>query len=299
METQLTVVIVTFNVKELTRNCLNSLKNLTIPAKIIVSDNGSSDGTVEMVKKEFPNVLLLDNKYNLGFAKGNNRARKYCKGKYVLILNPDTVVEKGTIEECVKYIKRDEKLGALTCKIELWSGGLDKDSRRSFPTPWVALTHFSFLDRVFPKSKLFARYWYGFISKDEIHEIDVPQGAFFLVKKEVMDKIGWYDEDYFLDGEDIDIAYRIKQLDYKIIYYPKVKIIHYKGASKGKKVSGFQNTISPQTRKQAISSGMDSMKIFYKKHFLKKYPWLVSKLVFSGIGIIKTIRLLKYNIAHN
>jgi len=299
MEPKLSIVIVTFNVMELTRKCLNSLKDLEISAKIIVSDNGSSDGTVEMVKKEFPNALILDNKQNLGFAKGNNRARKYCRGDYVLILNPDTVVPKNTIEGCVWYMNKNKDVGAVTCKINLWGGGLDKDSRRSFPTPWVALTHFSYLDRLFPRIKLFSKYWYSFLSEDAVHEIDIAQGAFCLVRKTVMDKIGWYDEDYFLDGEDIDLAYKIKQLGYKIIYYPKVKIIHYKGASKGKQGSGFQGKVDSAVRKRAVFSGVESMKIFYKKHYFKKYPWIVNKLVFIGIDTIKTIRLLKFYIFSN
>ncbi len=297
MEPKLSIIIVTFNVRDLTQNCLNSLKNLAIPAKIIVSDNGSSDGTVEMVKKEFPNVLLLDNKTNLGFAKGNNKARKYCKGNYVLMLNPDTVVPENTIEKCIEYMDANANIGALTCKIELWNGGLDKDCRRSFPTPWVALTHFTFLDRLFPKIKLFSKYWYSYLSEDEIHEIDVPQGAFCLVRKAVMDKVGWYDENYFLDGEDIDLAYKIKQLGYKIIYYPKVKIIHYKGAAKGKKGSGREDQVTPELRRVVISSGVESMKIFYKKHYLKKYPWIVNKIVFVGIDIIKRIRLINFDIS--
>jgi len=296
MKPQVTVIIVTFNVKDLTRNCLNSIIKPNENLQIIVSDNGSVDGTVEMVKKEFPNVLVLDNKENLGFAKANNKARKYCRGEYVLILNPDTVVEENTIKSCLEYIEKDEKIGALTCKIDLWSGGLDKDSRRSFPTPFIASTHFSFLDRLFPKSKVFARYWYGYLSEDEIHGIDVPQGAFCLIRKAVMDKVGWYDEDYFLDGEDIDLAYKIKQLGYKIIYYPKVRIIHYKGASKGKKVSGQHTKVDPQVRKRALSSGVESMKIFYKKHYIHKYPWILNKLVFVGIDIIKTLRLLMFHL---
>ena len=296
MKPQVSVVIVTFNVKDLTQNCIKSLIEYNKDLQIIVSDNGSFDGTVEMIKKEFPEIKLIDNKENIGFAKANNRARKYCTGKYILILNPDTVVEKDTIKSCVSYMEKDENIGAVTCKIDLWSGGLDKDSRRSFPTPFVALTHFSFLDRLFPKSKFFARYWYSYLSENKIHEIDVPQGAFCLVRKDVMDKVGWYDEDYFLDGEDIDLAYRIKQLDYKIIYYPKVRIIHYKGASKGKKISGQHIKVSPEVRKRAISSGVESMKIFYKKHYTHRYPRLLNKLVFFEIDLIKTLRLVKFNL---
>lgn len=296
MKPQITVVIVTFNVKDLTYNCLTSLYKYNNNLQIIVSDNGSVDETVSMIKRDFPHVLLIDNKKNLGFAKANNKARKYCQGDYILILNPDTVVEKDTIKSCLGYIEKDENIGALTCKIDLWSGGLDKDSRRSFPTPWIALTHFSFLDRLFPKSKLFSKYWYGYLSEDKIHEIDVPQGAFCLVRKNIMDKIDWYDEDYFLDGEDIDLAYKIKQLGKKIIYYPKVRIIHYKGASKGKKVSGQHTKVNVNTRKLAISSGTDSMKIFYKKHYINKYPKILTKLVFIAIDCIKNIRLMKFKI---
>lgn len=304
MEKTISVVVVTYNVKELTFDCLASLRTAEdemekngFTMEVIISDNGSSDGTIEMVKTEFPSVKLIENNENLGFSKGNNRARTIVVGKYVLMLNPDTIVEKNTLPECVRFLEVRPEVGALTCRIDLWNGGTDKDARRAFPTPWVALTHFSGLDKVFPRSEFFAGYWYGSIPEDREHEVDVLQGAFCLVRRDVLEKVGWYDEDYFLDGEDIDLCWKIKRAGYKIIYFPKVRIVHYKGASKGKERMEFANKrLDAVSRRRFIVSGVDSMKIFYRKHLSNRYPFFISLLVFFGIDLIKFLRLVRYDL---
>ena len=303
VEKTLSVIILTFNVRDLTYQCLKSLyeaeediKRCGYSLEVIAPDSGSSDGSPSMIREKFPKVIVIECG-DVGFARGNNAVRDYCHGQFVLILNPDTVIEKNTIPECLKYMDSHAEVGAMSCRIDLWNGGLDRDARRAFPTPWVAFTHFSGLDILFPKSKLFSRYWYGYIPDDRETEVDVLQGAFTLVRKEIMDGVGWYDTDYFLDGEDIDLCWKIKKLGYKIVYFPKVRIIHYKGASKGKKTSGaIAATVDPKIRRRSIDSGISAMKIFYKKHLESGYPRFISLLVYSGIEIIRLTRVINFEL---
>jgi GT2 family glycosyltransferase len=245
-----------------------------------------------MVRKHFPWVKVVENKKNLGFAAGNNRARPFCRGEFVLFLNSDTTVEKGTVKETIEYIKYNKKVGALTCKIELPSGNLDKDAIRSFPTPWIALTHFSKLDRLFNKSKLFSKYWYDYKSENVIQEVDVIQGAYFLTRKSLLDDVDWFDEDYFLDGEDIDLCWKIKRRGWKVIYYPKVKIIHHKGATKGKNKKA-EKKVHLKKRIKFVMAGVDSMEIFYRKRLWNRYPLIVNYLVIFAIKTVKLTRLMK------
>lgn len=286
---KLSIVILSYNTKDLLRGCLKSLEKVgyELSFEVIVVDNASVDGSAELVKKDFPKVRLFKNRKNLGFAAGNNKARKVVRGEFVLFLNPDTVVKKNTFKETVKYLKSNKEVGAMTCKIVLPSGELDKDARRSFPTPWVSLTHLVLrLDKLFPKSKLLSRYWYGYKSPNETHEVDVIQGAYFLTRKKVLDSVGWFDEDYFLDGEDIDLCWKIKERGWKIIYYPKVSITHVKKASKMKPVS-------KEERVRFIKAGVDSMEIFYKKRLWKNYPLALNLLVIVGTRLVKAMRAIK------
>lgn len=289
-KTDVSIVILNYNTRLLLRNCLISVFKYIDEAKIevIVVDNASSDGSVEMVKKEFPRVKLIKSDVNLGFAIGNNLAKKMTKGEYVLFLNSDTEVEKHTFKYTLNKIKSDKKIGALGCKVLLPNGQLDKDARRSFPTPWVAFTHFSGLDRMFPRSKIFAKYWYGYLSPDKTHEVDVLQGAYMLCQKNVLDMVGWFDEDYFLDGEDIDLCWKIKKTGYKLIYFPKVSILHIKKASK--------KSPGKSERKKIVESSVKSMELFYKKRMSKEYPKIVTAIVILGIKFMTIIRGAKVRI---
>lgn len=283
----LSVVILSYNTKKLLDNCLKSVLKHKNEAsmEVIVSDNGSSDGSVQLVKDKYPVVHIIENKKNLGFAVGNNKAKKYCNGEYILFLNSDTELNRGALKETLSYMEKHKKMGAMTCRIVLSNGELDKDARRSFPTPWVSFTHFSGLDRLLPKSKTFSKYWYGYISEDKTHEVDVIQGAFFLARKRVIDSVGWFDEDYFLDGEDIDLCWKIKEAGWKIVYYPKVSIKHVKKASKKKPTE--------IDRERFVLAGVESMRIFYKKHLWEKYPVFLNKMVMIGIDTTESIRKFK------
>ena len=282
----LSIIVVSYNTKELLKNCLDSVKKYSnrLNLQILVSDNGSTDGSVKLVKNNYKKVILIENKDNLGFAKGNNAAKKLAKSNYILFLNSDTQIHKDTLKTCLSYIKQHKNIGALSCKVLLRNGEFDKDTTRSFPTPWVALTHFTYLDRIFPSSEIFSKYWYSYEQNlNKTREVDVVQGAFNMMPKKVLDKIGWFDEDYFLDGEDIDLCWKIKKAGYKVIYYPKTSITHVKKASKKGKKS-----------LKSIMAGVNAMEIFYKKRLFKEYPLFVNYSVLIGIKILKTTRLLKF-----
>lgn len=291
---KISIIILSFNTKELLRDCLNSLKKLRdeISFEVIVADNGSADGSLEMVKKNFLWVTPLDNKANIGFAKGNNAAKKIARGEYILFLNSDTIVYKGTLKESVKFLKENPDVGAMTCKLLLANGQLDKDARRSFPTPWVSLTHLVLkLDKFFPKSRLFAKYWYGYIDEDEVHEVDALQGAYLLAPKKVLDSVKWFSEDYFLDGEDLDLCWKIRAKGYKIYYYPKVSILHLKGASKGKN-EATRKKVPLASRLKFRMASVNSMEIFYKKFLWQRYPLILNLLVLLGIKGLKAARFI-------
>lgn len=294
-DVKLSIIILNFNTKNFLKDCLESLAkvNQELNMEIIVIDNGSNDGSYEMVEDKYKDFILIRNKENLGFAAGINQAKNICKGEYILFLNPDTLVYPNILKETVNYLGQHLEIGALTCKVVLPNGQLDKDTRRAFITPWIGLTHlFLRLDRIFPKSKLFSQYWYGYKSENEIHEVDALQGAFFLVRKKILDEVGWFDEDYFLDGEDIDLSWKIKQKGWKIIYYPKVSILHYKGISKGKNL--FVKVKIPLKEKVKYRvSGVNSMELFYKKHLWKRYPLVLSILIILGIKVLKIIRVIR------
>jgi len=276
--TDLSIVIVSFNTKDILKDCLESLAKIEgLDFEIIVSDNGSMDGSVDMVRREFKKINLIENGKNLGFAKGNNAVRKFARGKYILFLNSDTIVNKSALVKSVEYLKAHEDVGSMTCKIVLPSGKLDRDTRRRFPTPLISLK------RLFLGSS--SDYWYLDVSPEKMHEVDVIQGAFHLTRKKILDEVGWFDEDYFLDGEDIDLCWKIKQRGYRIVYYPKVSIVHVKKASKRLQKSSF-----------AVTSGIRAMEIFYRKRLWSKYPLYINYLVIFGIKILLVIRLIKFNL---
>ena len=284
----LSIVVVSYNTKKLLADCLDSLDRAKseVDFDVIVSDNGSADGSIEMVKKNYRWVELIENGKNLGFAKANNVTKDKCKGKYILFLNSDTVVHENALKETVKYLDDNKDVGSITCKLVLQNGELDKDTRRSFPTPWVSFTHLVLpLDKVFPQSKLFAKYWYSYVSDNEVLEVDVIQGAFHMTRRKILDQVGWFDEDYFLDGEDIDLCWRIKTKGWKIVYYPKVWVTHVKKASKNKP--------SKENRRIFATAGVGAMEIFYKKRISQNYPFFVDCLVIAGIRMIKYLRLAK------
>jgi len=274
---KLSIIILNYNTRELLENCLKSIKKFKdeVPLEVIVSDNSSTDGSPEMVKESFPWVKLISGP-NVSFSGGNNRARNIVSGEYVLFLNSDTLIHKNTFKKTIEYLQNHEDVGALTCKLVLANGKLDKDARRRFPTPWISF------------NRLFLgwgrQYWYGDKSENETHEVDAIEGAFVLTRKNILDKVGWLDEKFIFDGEDLDLCFQIKKAGYKVVYYPEVSITHLKKASKDKLTD-----IQVKRRME----GVNSMEYFYKKNLWSTYPLVFNYLVLAGIKLLKLIRFIQ------
>lgn len=294
---KLSIVIVSYNVKELLDQCLRSVEESAknIQHEVFVVDNNSHDSSAEFVKKNYKNIKLIVNSQNLGFSKANNQALRQATGEYVLILNPDTELLSDTLPKMIDYMDSSKpEVAMATCKIELPTGGLDRDARRSFPTPAKALFHFSGLSKVFKGSNIFDSYYMGHISPKEETEVDSCVGAFMLARNKVLKEVEYFDEDYFFYGEDLDLCYKIKEKGYKIMYTPITKIIHHKGASSGiKKHSVEISKATKDSKKRAIVESTRAMELFYKKHYSLKYPKIVTLSVILAINLIKFIRLAK------
>ena len=213
----LSIIILNYNVRELLLKCLESVfRNKSQNWQVIVVDNASSDGSVEAVKKEYSEVELVENKSNLGFAAGNNEGVKLAKAPIILFLNPDTVVVGKAIQKTYDYLMTNPDIGAITCRVELPDGKLDYSCHRGFPTPWNSFCYFLGLAKIFPKWKIFSGYTATYLDIHKTHEIDCLTGAFLMVRKIAGQQIGWWDKDYFWNGEDIEFCYSLKQKGWKI-----------------------------------------------------------------------------------
>lgn len=254
---KLSVIIVNYNVKYFLEQALLSVRIASdgIETEVFVVDNNSVDDSVAMVREKFPEVKLIVNKDNVGFSCANNQAIEIAKGEYVLLLNPDTVVEESTFRSCLSFMDAHPDAGGLGVKMIDGSGNFLPESKRGFPSPAVAFYKAFGLAALFPKSKTFNHYHLGYLDNNETHEIEVLAGAFMLLRKTVLDKIGWLDEAFFMYGEDIDLSYRIVKGGYKNYYFPETTIIHYKGESTKK---GSLNYVRVFYK---------AMIIFAKKHF--------------------------------
>jgi hypothetical protein len=286
--------------------CLENLIDIYPNMEVIVSDTNSYDGSPETVEKEFPWVKLIKNPNN-GLAYGLNTALKIATGDYYLYLGSDGFPEKDTAEGLVRYFEEHPDVGAATVKLVLKSGEQDMDGHRGFPTPWVSLTHFLHLDKLFPKSKLFAGYFMTYEDLNKEHEIDACITHFLFVSKKAQDKVGkWDAETFFLYGEDIDMCKRIKEAGFKIMYLPQFKAQHWKGLSIGiRKTSQEDFTKIPliSFRGNDITRGQlkvmmqrhstEAMGSFYKKHYQKDYPFYITWLVIATIRLLKICRIQK------
>ena len=284
----LTIIIVNYNTRALLLACLESIDSSLHPDwEIIVVDNGSTDDSIPELKRTFPALRLIENKKNLGFAAANNQAIRIAKGKYVLLLNSDTEVKDNAIEKTLNFLEQHSEYSAATCSLVLTDGTLDPASHRGFPTPWAALTYFSGLEKVFPKSVLFGQYHQGYKNLAVTHDIDCPSGAFFLVRRDVITDIGMLDEDYFMYGEDIDWAYRMKQKGHRIAFYPSATVLHRK------KQSG-RSSASKELKIKIQRYFYQTMILFYQKHYKSQYPAVISQLVTAFITVrIKLLESIK------
>lgn len=268
---QLSVIIVNYNVKYLLEQCLCSVQKAAanISAEIFVVDNASADGSKQYLEPKFPGVQFIWNEDNPGFAKANNMALAKATGEFILFLNPDTLVPEDCFTKCIRFMNSHTDAGALGVHMINGEGNFLRESKRSFPSSSVAFYKLSGLSSLFPASKIFARYHLGYLSEKENHEVEVLSGAFMMVRKQVLDVTGGFDETFFMYGEDIDLSYRIQhtlhpsaKTNYKNYYFSETTILHYKGES---------------TRKGSLNY----VRLFYKamNQFVKKHP----KEFYSGL----------------
>ncbi len=296
----LAIIITNYNTKNLLFNCLKTIKTAEKPSRgieVIVVDNGSKDGSQQMLKKNYPEVKVVLNKQNLGFSKANNQGVKIANSKYLLFLNSDTELKKYSLVKPLKYLKTHPKIGAITIKLFLKNGEIDYDNHRNFPTPWVALTKFSGLSAIFPNSRIFNSYHLGRKNLNIVHSIPVTAGSFIMLSETVFSRLGGWDESYFFYGEDIDLCYRIGLCGLKIVYYPKTSAIHLRGASSGLRSENRNSASSDKNNRLKVAkASIDAWKNFYKKFYQQKYPVWLTGLVIVGINLLGSIRLLKYKL---
>jgi GT2 family glycosyltransferase len=280
---KLSIIVVNYNVRFFLEQCLQSvfLATKNIDAEVFVVDNNSVDGSVAMVREKFPQAILIENEQNLGFSTANNIAIKKALGEYILLLNPDTVVEEDTFSKVLAYMDSHPDAGALGVKMIDGKGNFLPESKRGLPTPWVAFYKIFGLSKIFPQSKKFGKYHLSYLDKESTHTIDVLCGAFMLMRKTVLDKTGLLDETFFMYGEDIDLSYRIQKVGYKNIYYPETTIIHYKGES---------------TRKSSLNYVYlfyKAMQIFAKKHLSGGGAKWLSVFIHMAIYLRASVSMVK------
>jgi GT2 family glycosyltransferase len=280
---KLSIVIVNYNVKFFLEQCLQSVERALkgIPSEVFVVDNASVDDSMQMVAEKFPAVLRIANKDNVGFSKANNQAIRQSKGEYVLLLNPDTVVEENTFKEVLAFMDAHEDAGALGVKMIDGKGNYLPESKRGLPTPMVAFYKMFGFTSLFPKSKRFARYYMGHLSENENHEVEILAGAFMLMRKTALDKSGLLDEDFFMYGEDIDLSYRITKAGFKNYYCADTSIIHYKGESTKKGSLNY------------VYVFYNAMVIFAQKHFSQSYARFFGLFINLAIYLRAGLSLLK------
>ncbi|MDR0427699.1 MAG: glycosyltransferase family 2 protein [Dysgonamonadaceae bacterium] len=283
---KLSVIIVNYNVKYFLEQCLHSVfKSIhDLEAEVIVIDNNSSDNSVEYLQSKFPEVHYITNKENVGFSKANNQGIEISEGEYVLILNPDTVIAEDTLVNVCRFMDTHPETGAVGVKMINGYGNFLPESKRGFPSPWNSFCKMSGLSKLFPRSSRFGQYHLRYLDENSIHQVDVLAGAFMLLRREALKKVGLLDETFFMYGEDIDLSYRIVQGGYKNYYLPE-RIIHYKGES---------------TRKdfKYVKHFYQAMLIFHEKHYPEAgifHKWLIhlavnTKAVFSVLGKLFPIK---------
>ncbi len=301
------VVILTYKAKEWVRKNLDSLrksypilKTYGYTWEIFVIDNTEGgDGTCEMIEEDYKEVVPIPVKQNIGFPKGNNLGIRKSSGRYVLLLNPDSIVEENTIPEMIKYMDENKNVGISTCKVELVTNKkIDPASHRGFPTPWASLTYYLGLEKTFPKSKIFGQYHQTWKDLSKEHEIDSCVGSFLLIRREALNDIGGVIcEDYFMYAEDIDTCYRVKSYGWKIVYYPKVKVFHYKGFASGiRKETQAGSTATKEHKIKMINAFWDANLLFFNKHLKAKYPFFVAWAVYIAVWLKKQIAFRQMHI---
>lgn len=281
MNCQVSVLIVSYNVKEYAAHAVDAiLKSDLKELEIIIVDNHSFDGTVEYLQNEYPAIQIITNKENKGFGKAVNQAAKVARGEYLLILNPDTVIQEKTISVLLKYLRDNPAVGMVGPKILNSDGSLQPACKRSFPTLRVAVPKLLGMDRLFPKSRWAGKYNLTFLDPDQIHEVDAISGSCMFLKRSLFNELHGFDEDFFMFGEDLDLCFRIREKGLAIHYLPVTQIIHYQGESV--KSAPFDS----------INAFYKAMNIFINKHYSASYGFMTNMLIRVGIFFRKMATMI-------
>lgn len=294
-DVDLSIIILSYNTKQLTLDAIKSIeKNYPEEVasgkfEVIVTDNASPDDSLAAFREYKKTTKIksfhpVDNGGNIGFSAGNNKGVPYAKGKYVLFLNPDTIVYPKTLTYMLDFMNAHPDVGVASCKLINKEGKMDFNCHRGFPTPWNAFCFFSGLQRMFPKSRIFAGYTQGWKDLSSNHEVDALEGAFMLMPRTVGEKVDWWDEKYFFYGEDLQFCYDIKKLGYKIYYIGEVSIMHIGGAASGIKPTSLNiSKANIEGKKKVQSWRFDAMRIFFKKNYSAQYPGPLGWAISQGI----------------
>lgn len=296
----LSVIVVSYNTRQLLDECLQSLYAADAPDggfEVIVVDNASVDDSAAMVTAEYPQATLIVSDVNLGFSAANNRGTAVATGEYLLFLNSDTVVGRDALTKPLAFMQENPRVGALTVRLVYPNGERDPDNHRGFPTPSNALFHFTGLSRLFPNSRRLNGYFRNFEDFSKIHAVPVIAGSYMMMPRSLDRRLGGWDETYFFYGEDIDYCYRIYGAGYEIIYYPLVEVLHYKGASSGLRKESADVARPPkETRVKVARESVRAMELFYQKFYKDKYPRVLTALVLAGIRLRGQVRILKHQL---
>jgi hypothetical protein len=284
---KVSIVIVNWKTPDLLCNCLQSVyaDRTSNSFEVWVVDNDSKDDSIERVRQQFPTAIIVANDQNVGFSKACNQVIPQASGKYVLLLNPDSIVVDDAISRLVEFMDTHTNCGAVGPKVLNADGSLQLACRRAFPTPEAAFFRLTYLSKLFPHSTTAAKYNLTYADPDSELEVDALSGSCMMVRRSAIEQVGLLDEDIFLFGEDIDWCWRIKQAGHKVFYCPKAVVYHYHGAS---------------SRVRPVGATIDlhhSMQVFYRKYFAHKYPAVFNGLVYTAIwcraGLFVLINLLR------
>ncbi len=297
----LSIIILNYNSRDYLKKCVESIAKSNIgnyQYEVVVVDNCSTDNSVQLAKQsKVPNTKYLILNTNQGFAHGNNQGLKEInpKTRFVLFLNPDTIVLKNTFKKMIEFFDTNKEVDAATCQIDLaLTGKMQLECHRGFPTPWNSLCHFSGLSKMFPNSKIFSGYFLGHLDKSVPHQIDACVGAFLMVKREVGNKVKWWNEKYFFYGEDIDFCYQLKQQKFNLYFNPNCKITHFQGVCSGLiNKSKHLSKASRETKVKVAKASTQAMRIFYQENLFKNYSPFTRGLVMFGIKLLEIQRVFK------
>jgi GT2 family glycosyltransferase len=268
------VLVVSYNVRELLLDTLQALfASRDVDLEVVVVDNASEDGSAEAVEERYPHVRVIRMRSNVGFGRANNAGFGECHGRFVLLLNPDVLAAPDCVARLADFLLVHSEAGAVGPKLTRPDGGLDLAARRSFPSPMVALYRILGLSRLFPNSRRFGRYNLSHVSPDQLQEIDAGTGACLMLRRAAIERVGFFDPDFFMYGEDLDLCYRIKEGGWKVYYLPSATAIHVKGAA------------SRQYTQRMLWQFHSAMWTFHDKHYADDLPAFGNGLIWAGIWL--------------